>query len=411
MKKIVFMRGYFYPETAASNLMCLDLVKKLSEDGLDIVVYCPIPTRGVDDTTRRKYKKKKREMIAPNVTVIRYWLPKERKQIVLRVFRYVLQNLRQLLFGLTHSYDALFMYSTPPTNGIVGGIISKIKNIPFYYYLHDIFPDSLVQSGLTKSNSLIMKIGKKIESFTYKNAEIVFVISNSMIRNIIKKGVNIKKVQLVYNWVNIDNIRHIPRIENRLIDIYNVPKDKFIVTYAGNIGESQSIETLINAARILETDESIYFVIIGNGAREEACRKSSEGLKNITFLPMQNQELISEVYSLGDVSTVLCRKGVGNNGMPSKIGSIMAAETPLLAAFDKDSELCEIINKYQAGICVEPENPEKLADAIKVLKNSVEIREKYISNAKTFLHENMTDKVCTSQISNLLNDNLAKRKR
>ena len=161
MKKIVFMRGYFYPETAASNLMCLDLVKKLSEDGFDVVIYCPIPTRGVDDATREKYKKKKIEQIAPNVTVIRYWLPKEKKQIVLRVFRYILQNIRQLLFGLTHPCDALFMYSTPPTNGIVGGIISKVKKIPFYYYLHDIFPDSLVQSGLTKSNSLIMKIGEK----------------------------------------------------------------------------------------------------------------------------------------------------------------------------------------------------------------------------------------------------------
>ena len=60
---------------------------------------------------------------------------------------------------------------------------------------------------------------------------------------------------------------------------------------------------------------------------------------------------------------------------------------------------------------MEPENPEKLADAIKVLKNRVDLREKYISNAKAFLHENMTDKVCTSQISNLLNDNLAKKKR
>ena len=109
MKKIVFMRGYFYPETAASNLMCLDLVKKLSEDGFDVVIYCPIPTRGVDDATREKYKKKKIEQIAPDVMLIRYWLPKEKKQIVLRVFRYILQNIRQLLFGLTHPCDALFM--------------------------------------------------------------------------------------------------------------------------------------------------------------------------------------------------------------------------------------------------------------------------------------------------------------
>ena len=405
------MRGYFYPETAASNLMCLDLVKKLSEDGFRVVVYCPVPTRGIDDNLRKEYKKKKREQIFPNVTVIRYWLPKEKKRIVLRVFRYLLQNIRQLLFGLTHSYDALFMYSTPPTNGIVGGIISKVKKVPFYYYLHDIFPDSLVQSGLAKDNSAIMKIGRKIERFTYKNAKIIFVISNSMIRNIIKKGVDNTKIQLVYNWVNVEDIHHIPREKNCLIDTYNIPKEKFIVTYAGNIGESQSIETLIETARILKSDEDIHFVIIGNGAREEACRKNAEGLNNITFLPMQNQKIISEVYSLGDVSTVLCKKGVGNSGMPSKIGSIMAAETLLLAAFDKDSDLCEILNRYQAGICVEPECPEKLAGVIKVLKNSSELREKCIANATNFLHENMTDKVCTGKISNILNNSITKAKK
>lgn len=403
------MRGYFYPETAASNLMCLDLVKKLSEDGFSVIVYCPVPTRGIDDSLREKYKKKKKEQIFPNVTVIRYWLPKEKKQIIFRVLRYMLQNVRQLLFGLTHSYDALFMYSTPPTNGIVGSIISKVKKVPFYYYLHDIFPDSLIQSGLAKNNSVIMKIGRKIEQFTYKNAKIIFVISNSMIRNIIKKGADNTKIQLVYNWVNVEDIHHISREKNCLVDRYNIPKEKFIVTYAGNIGESQSIETLIETAKILELDEDIHFVIIGNGAREEVCRKSAAGLRNITFLPMQNQKMISEVYSLGDVSTVLCKKGVGNTGMPSKIGSIMAAETPLLAAFDKESDLCEIIDKYQAGICVESECPEKLADAIKVLKNNRELREKCISNATAFLYKNMTDKVCTSKISNLLNDSISKK--
>ena len=95
--------------------------------------------------------------------------------------------------------------------------------------------------------------------------------------------------------------------------------------------------------------------------------------------------------------------------MPSKIGSIMAAETPLLAAFDKESDLCEIIDKYQAGICVESECPEKLADAIKVLKNNRELREKCISNATAFLYKNMTDKVCTSKISNLLNNSISKK--
>lgn len=409
MKKIVFMRGYFYPETAASNLMCLDLIKKLSKEGFSVIVYCPVPTRGVDDNLREKYKKKKKEEIFPNVTVIRYWLPKEKKQVVLRVFRYLLQNVRQLLFGLTHSYDALFMYSTPPTNGIVGGIISKVKKIPFYYYLHDIFPDSLLQSGMTKSNSVIMKMGRKIEQFTYKNAKIIFVISNNMIKNIIRKGVDSAKIQLVYNWVNVENICHISRKENCLMDKYNIPKEKFIITYAGNIGEAQSVETLIEAAKILQSDENIYFVIIGNGAREKVCRKNAEGLKNVTFLPMQDPKMISEVYSLGDISTVLCRKGVGSSGMPSKIGSIMAAETPLLAAFDKDSDLCEIINKYKIGICVEPECPEKLADAIKVLKNSNELRNSYIINATKFLTENMTDKVCTSKISNLLKCSIAKK--
>lgn len=79
---------------------------------------------------------------------------------------------------------------------------------------------------------------------------------------------------------------------------------------------------------------------------------------------MQPPEHISEVYSLGGVSTVFTRKGDGRTALHSKTASIFAAETMIIAAFDKDTDLERMIVENDLGYCVEPENEEELMVAI-----------------------------------------------
>ena len=401
-KHVLLMRGYYFPETAASNQMCKELVERLASNGFKVTLICPVPTRGVSNEERKKYLRNKNEEISANLTIKRYWLPCEKKNIVCRAIRYIMQNIYQTFYGMFHKYDVLFMYSTPPTNGLVGSILKRIKRIEFFYYLHDVFPDSLVQSKITQKGSAIWKIGRKIENTTYKNADYIGVISEGIRKNIVEKGVNPEKIHLVYNWIDTRNIKHVKKKDNCLFDKYSINPNQFIVSYAGNIGEAQSVETLVAAAALLQDYNDIMFVIIGSGSHLDLCVSKASEIKNIRFIPMQSPSLVSEVYSLGDVSTVLCKRGTGLTGMPSKTGSIFASHTLLLAAFDLDSELADILNNFQTGICVEPDNPELLAEKIKEIYHNKSKYDYLINNSSAFLKNNMDVDVCVNKLINIL---------
>lgn len=401
-KHILFMKGYFPPESASSNQMSLDLIEKLGNRGMTVTVLCPVPTRGVTKEQRSYYSKHRNEKLFENVLVKRFWLPVEKKQVFLRAIRYLMQNLYQISYALSHKYDILFLYSTPPTNGLVGGLLQKIKRVPFIYYLHDIFPDSLVQTGIAKENSRIWKVGRIIEYFSYSNSTYIITLSENMKKNLLNKGVKNEKIQIVPTWVNTDKVKHIEREHNVLIQEYNLDSGKFIVTYAGNIGEAQSVETLIGAASKLQDKEDILFVIVGDGIEKENCKEKAKNLNNVIFIPMQPPERISDVYSLGDISTVLTKKGVGMTALPSKTASIFAAETMILAAFDKGSDLERMIVANDLGFCVEPENEEALVKAIlQAFDNRDKIRDR-ARKGKEYLLNNMAADVCTDKIFNII---------
>lgn len=202
------------------------------------------------------------------------------------------------------------------------------------------------------------------------------------------------------------------RQENTLIDEFNIDVCKFLAVYAGNIGEAQCVETLLRAAEILRKREDILFIIIGTGVKEAECRKFTlkHGLKNVLFIPMQPPERISEVYSLGDISFVTCKKGFGDCGMPSKSSNIMASKCAVLASFDVDSELGNIIRSNNAGVIVPPEDPSALASAIESLANNKKKCAEYGSNGYTYFKENLTSEICTDKILSIINSLLSKRR-
>ena len=269
------------------------------------------------------------------------------------------------------------------------------------YNLQDIFPDSLVTTGLTKKGSLLWKIGRKIENYTYRNADKIIVISESFKNNLLAKNVPEEKIIVVQNWVDVDTVQPIERKDNRLISEYNVDATKFIVVYAGNFGSAQGAHIILEVAGILKEQEDIQFVIFGGGANFEQVKTLATQMDNVIVDYLLPSDRISEVYSLGDVALITCKKGVGNSGMPSKTWSIMACNTPIIASFDKDSELEQIITSAKAGVVVEPEDAKALSDAILEMKN-----EKFTSNGREYVLEHASKQVCTEKYIQVIKDSL-----
>lgn len=384
--RVLFLEAYFKPEKTSGAHFAEDMRVALVKAGHNLQIYAPTPSRGVDSKLRAEYKKRKNETeLNGAIKVHRFPLYREGKNLVGRAVRYAICNFQLLWFGLfSKNIDLVPLGSTPPTNGLMGTVIKKIRKIPFVYTVQDLFPDSLVSSGISKKSSLLWKLGNWISNVTYKNASHVIVISESIKEKLIERGVRAEKISVIYNWIDTEKTYHIDRQDNTLFDEFNLSRDKFYVTYAGNLGNSQNVELVVDCAEKLKDNKDIHFVIFGEGSEKEKLVKRIEdsNLSNVKIFPMQPLERVSEVYSLGDASFVICKKGVGGGAFPSKAATIMATATPVIASFDTDSDLCKTVNEHKAGECCEPENAEKAVEIINRLYNDRDLCAEYGKNAR-----------------------------
>lgn len=408
---LLLYSAYYEPEVAASLYLSTNLYEDFAAAGMNVRLYTPLPTRGVTDEIRNAYRGKIEKKIDNKLEIIRLNIPKEGKSIIKRTLRYLWMNIVFIHKASTFDADAIFVQSTPPTQGAMAAIIKKKKKIPFIYNLQDVFPDSLVGAGMTKENSFIYKIGRIIEDYTYKNADRIIVISNDIKQNIINKGVPEKKIVVVPNWIDSDLIHPIIKDDNYLFSKYNISKDKFTVVYAGNLGYAQNIEVIIKTAELLKEYKDIQFVIFGRGAQEDAYKEMAANLDNILFFPIQPYSEVSYVYSLGDASIVSCKKGFGGSAMPSKTWSIMATGTPVLASFDSETDLEELIKAENVGLFSEADDVAALRDNIMDLFLDLKKRNQMGINARVYVQKNLSRENCTSRYIDVVQDIIKEEKK
>ncbi|WP_083262996.1 glycosyltransferase family 4 protein [Merdimonas faecis] len=401
MLKILQMSAYCDPEQISSSHLTDDLYDAFSKSNICVEDYVPTPCRGISKEVRSKFKKiPYEEKFNGHYIINRFPMFPEGKNPLLRALRYILVNIIQYFKGIrAKNVDVIFSGSTPPTQGLLCSMVKKKLKVPFVFTLQDVFPDSMVNTGLTSEGALIWKIGRKLESYTYDNADAIIVISEDIKKNIIRKGVPEEKIYVIHNWIDTDKVYPISKGENYLYTKYKISKDMFNVVYAGNLGFAQNIEVILSAAKTLQEKENIQFLIFGKEAQAEEYKKKvlEMELSNVRFLPIQPYSEVSYVYSLGDASIVSCKKGFGGSAMPSKTWCIMATGTPVLASFDSETEMESIIKTVEVGVFSDADDFRGLADNILKLYADESLKEKLGMNARTYVEKNLNRRVCTQK--------------
>lgn len=398
--KLLLLPPYFTPESQSSSLLDHHRYEAFANADIGMILYTPIPTRGITDEIRREYKSRTHECMYNNkMSVVRYSLIREGKNPIVRALRYFWGFVKQYYYGCKQkNIDCIFLVSTPPIQGILGGLLKKKHNIPFIYNLQDIFPDSLVGTGLSNKGSLLYRIGRKIESYTYKHADKIIVISEDFKKNIIGKGVPEDKIEVVYNWVDENAVVPVSKEDNPLFEEFGISRDKFHVVYAGNLGNAQNIDVIIDAANALRDDNSIEFLIFGTGGLKDkyVAKAKQLNIANVKFFPLQPMERVSQVYGLGDVCVVSCKPGLGGAAMPSKMLSIMSAGRAVVASFDK-GELTYILEKYKCGMYAPAGDASAFAELIMHLSQNREECETMGDNARKLILQKFTKAYGTSR--------------
>lgn len=390
MKKVCFISGYYYPDVTADSHLNLTLCEGLKTLGYEVHVIAPLPSRGMTCDLKKKYKNMRNEITSSGIIIHRVGYQSCPRNIIAKGFDWLVKIVFLYLESKKIDADVFIIMSTPPMLGILGRCINKkAKTI---YRLQDIFPDNLILTGKVKYDDYLFKLLKKMEQYMYQVNDAIVTISNDMKKHVIENNDISHKVEVVYNWIDINKCIPIDRDNNILMKEWKLPKNFFYVVYAGNIGIAQNIKTILKTAEMLSAYDDIQFIIIGDGSKKKDVVEYLEenNCRNVKLYNMQSLDLISHVYSLGDVGIVSLKKDISKLAMPSKTWSIMSAGRAVICEIDSYSELNELITNNSCGYTCEPNDYKVMTEKILELYNDREKCRIMGSNARKFVEENLT---------------------
>lgn len=393
--KLIMMRPSFFPELSGGTHLALDLVKDFVEAGWEVEVVTPIGEKFVDLVNEEEDVVKVHRIRSKFVGV----------SIIKRVLRYIDTSWKMYKTALSiPNADLVMTHSMPPLLGPLGAKVAKKKKVPVLYWEQDIVSESLISTGLFGKSGLkrklLYKVANTIERISEKKSTHIITISEQFRSMHLKRGVSPDKVSVVYNWIDTQQIMPISPAQNPLFEELGIERDRFTVTYCGNLGVPQNVEIMVDAAEILQHELPVQFVILGGGSREEKVRRYVEekALDNLKLFPLQPLERADLVYNLGQVGLVIGKTGTSRNGFPSKTWSIMAAGQTMIACFDIDSELCQFVKEGDCGIAVEPDSSEALAQAIRSLYADQEACAQKGRNAREYVTKRFGRSAATKKI-------------
>jgi colanic acid biosynthesis glycosyl transferase WcaI len=181
------------------------------------------------------------------------------------------------------------------------------------------------------------------------------------------KGADSAKTIVIPDWADCTEI--VPGPKRNPFSVSNGLAEKFVIMHSGNIGLSQSLETLVHAAARLREHSSIEVVFVGEGVKKASLIDLTRalGLDNVRFLPYQPVEKLKESFAAADVFVVSLKVGMAGYIVPSKLYGILASGRPYVAAVEDLSEVTAITRKYDCGLLASPGDPGDLAEKILLL--------------------------------------------
>ena len=268
--------------------------------------------------------------------------------------------------GLPFKVDGVLAMSPPLTLGLTGWCTKIIRRAPLVFNIQDVFPDAAIQTGAI-SNKKIIAAAKWLERVSYQRSDAVVLLSQDLRTNIANKidAKHHHRLHVIPNFVDTVAITPQDRMTNYRSELGI--GDQLVVMYAGNVGFSQSLNLVVEAAAKFP---EVAFVVNGDGAARNKLQEDCAELANVYFGDYQPIERLSEVLATGDIHLVPLRTGLAAVSVPSKSYSILAAGRPMLAAIDLNTEIPNMLQQSGAGIAVEPDNAPAFIEALGRLVNN-----------------------------------------
>ena len=408
MKTCIFT-NHFYPEDFKVN----DIAFELSKLGHEITVLTAIP-----DYPKGKFYdgyslfKRRREMVN-GVNVIRLPIIPRGKGGAIRLILnylsyYFCLNIYTFFHSFNHKYDRIFVHLTSPFFiGVCARKMAKRQNIPLLFWVLDLWPESLISAGGI-SNPLIIKLQLRMVQKVYARCSKILISSKGFEKSICEKGNYKDKLVYFPNWAEDVKGECPADFDINKIEPFATKKENdFILLFAGNIGEAQNLDAVLEAAKLLKEQKNIKFVFVGDGRRKEFLEQFTNendlletvsflGRYPITTMPVFMNAADALMFSLKDE---LCF----NLTVPAKVQFYMSQGKPILAMINGDG--AELVKEAECGFSANAGKSGDFAAAIEALsKMTKEELEKLGYNGKQFYENNFTKQQRINQLNDLLKE-------
>lgn len=401
--RVLFVTPYFVPDYAASSPMYAALAEDLARLGHEVTVLTGMPYYG-RERLWEEYKGKLfvDEMLCGYRVLRVYTLVSRRTNVVGRLCSWGLFNVLSSIVGLKlPRQDVLYATNPFTMSALPLHLLHQMKKTTVIYAVDDIYPDALIRAGVLKQKWAIQLVDFA-ERCCYRRATYIKVLSEGMRKALIERGVSAEKVMTLPNFADTDFVRPLPR-QNSFRRKYELG-DKFVVLYAGNMGHSQGLQHVLNAAALVKDDSELLFVFVGEGAAKSALQEEARrrGLPNVRFVPFQSREEVPHVLSSADVSLISLNSDFGAESVPSKTYWTLASGRPIIASVAAQTEVANLIRQARCGFRVDPESPEALADAVMKLKCDPNGRSLMGERARDFVVNNYSRQAAVGRFDGML---------
>lgn len=289
-----------------------------------------------------------------------------------RTLDYVSFMAASVVAGLFERRPHVVVATSPQFFCALGGwALTRLRRLPFVFELRDLWPASITAVGAMK-RSAVVRLLERLEMFLYRSADAIVPVTQTFREELIARGIDGGKIHVVLNGVDLE--RYAPTTRDETLARQYDLEGRFVVGYLGTHGMAHGLEKVVETAERLRHDPRIAFFFAGSGAERARVEQmvAERGLDNVRMIPRQPKDMMPKLWGLCDVSLIPLRDNPVFAGViPSKLFEGMGMGVPALMSLPA-GEATRIVERTGCGVCVPPEDPRAMADAIVALADDPE---------------------------------------
>lgn len=308
------------------------------------------------------------------------------------------------LFVARRRHDLVYCVCPPLQSAIMASLFAALRRVPWVLHVQDFQVDAAVRLGVIRAGS-IPRLLYAAENRLLRQATRVSTITGAMARRAVGKGVDAERVFVTPNWSDVTFVRPLPRDDTLRLTLGATP-GQVLVLYAGNIGEKQGLELLLDVADDLRHRRDIAFAVVGEGAARARLQRAAEAraLGNVTFHDLVPWSRVPELLAAGDVHLVIQRAEAADLVMPSKLTNVLAAGRPSIATAEPGTELHDVLSEHRTGLVVTPGDRAALVAAVTRLADDEDERRTLGANARAYAEAHLDMKAVLSRLDGTLRE-------